>query len=151
MIVDHSVLRSTGDTTFVFWANVAGFLLSVPAVVLLARAWGLPGAVGGYLVGLIVMRVMGLLKVAQRMDLSWSSVVPVPALARTLTASLVSGGIAATALLLPGRFLPLAVGGTVFSISYAALVLRMRIVPPEEFLALVRRFTPKYPSKSPTA
>jgi hypothetical protein len=97
------------------------------------------------------MRVMGLLKVAQRMDLSWSSVVPVPALARTLTASLVSGGIAATALLLPGRFLPLAVGGTVFSISYAALVLRMRIVPPEEFLALVRRFTPRYPSKSPTA
>jgi O-antigen/teichoic acid export membrane protein len=144
IIVDHSILRATGDTPYVLKANAVGFGASVLAVIVLGSRSVLLGAVTGFLIGMIVIKAMGLARVARRLEVAWWQLLTVRVFARTGCAVLVSGLVAASAFGVPHRFLRLAVGGLLFLLVYGMIVLRWELVPRPQVTALLRRLIPAY-------
>ena len=144
VIVDHGILRATGDTAFMLKANVVGLATSIVAVVLFTPYSVLLGAVGGYLVGVTVTRAFGLAKVAQRLELTAAEAAPWGTFARVAGAVAVSALAALPAFALPHPILRVGVGGALFGTVYAALVYRFELIPRGELLRLMRRFTPAW-------
>lgn len=141
-LVDHGILRATGDTPFIVKANMIGMAASVAAVFLLAPFSLFLGAIAGYVVGLGVMRALGVAKVARRLDLAPGDVLPWRTLGRVGAASLASAAIAALAFALPDPILRLPAGAALFGAAYVVIVYRWELVPRQEVAALLRRFAP---------
>ncbi len=138
-IVDHGILRATADTPYLVKANVVGFFVSLVALLVLTRVSVLFGAITAYVLGLAAMRVMGLARVAQRLELGWRTVVPWRSLLRITAAALAAAAIAAAALVLPYLFLRLLVASACFAAVYAFLVIRWKMVSPTAIRSFVRR------------
>jgi hypothetical protein len=129
-------------------ANVAGLAASVATVLALARVSLFLGAIAGYVVGLGVMRALGITMVARRLGLAPGDVLPWRTLGRVGAAALASGAVAAVALPLPGPLPRLLAGCALFAAAYAVIVYRWELVPRQEVAALVRRFVPALPWSS---
>lgn len=142
IIVDHGILRATGDTGYVLVANAVGLAISVVAVLVLAERSLLLGAVAGYLTGLFAMRALGLRRVAGWLKLPWWRTLPWSSLARTSAASILSVLLASLSLALPHPFLRIAAAGVLFSLVYSGLTFWWELVPREEIRAVLRRFSP---------
>lgn len=147
-LVDHGILRATGDTPFIVKANVAGLAASVATVLALARVSLFLGAIAGYVVGLGVMRSLGIAMVARRLGLTPGDVLPWRTLGRVGAAALASGAVAAVALPLPGPLPRLLAGCALFAVAYTLIAYRWELVPRQEVAALVRRFVPALPWSS---
>ncbi|HEX6938520.1 MAG TPA: lipopolysaccharide biosynthesis protein [Longimicrobiales bacterium] len=143
-VVDHGILRATGDTPYIVKANVAGMGASVIAVFALAPDSLFLGAIGGYVFGLAVMRGLGVLKVAQRLGLGAAEILPWRTIGRVGGAALLSAAAACTAFPIPRTLVRLPVGAALFAIAYAGLAYRWELVPRDEVAALLRRFIPVY-------
>ena len=146
IIVDHGVLRATGDTGYLVKANAAGLATSIVVALLLPRSMVLVAGMAGYVAGLVVMRGLGVLKVAHRLGVPVRHALPWRRLAGIGAAIAVS--IAAAWLVLtvtpPSTVLRLLVGGTVFAVTYLPLVVRFELVPPDEIRRVLGRFIPAY-------
>ncbi|HEX7120388.1 MAG TPA: oligosaccharide flippase family protein [Longimicrobiales bacterium] len=141
-LVDHGILRATGDTAYIVKANVAGMAASVAAVFALAPASLFLGAIAGYVFGLAVMRALGVRMVARRLGLSAADALPWRTLARVAAAAAGSAAVAAAAYSIPQPLLRLPVGGALFAAAYGFIAYRWELVPRREVAALVRRFRP---------
>ncbi len=144
LVLDHGILRATGDTGYLLKASGLGFLTTVLAVVALGRYSIFLGAVSGYLLGVVAMRVLGLLKVSKRLELRLKELLPWRLYGRLAVAVAISAVLAASAYGIPYRGFRLLVGGLLFAIVYSAVVLRWNLVPRREVHALLTRFIPVY-------
>ena len=133
VIVDHTVLRATGDTPMIVRANIFALVCCIATTLLVSRVAGpLTGAVTGYLTGLAIARVVGLARVRQRLDVAWRATLPWAVLMKVVAVSAVATGLASLAFLSPIRPLPqLLAGAAIFSLAYAALAAAFGMVPPE--------------------
>jgi len=148
VIIDHGILRATGDTVFLFATNVVGFVASVLAILLLTRYSVLLGGVAAYIVGLATMRGMGLYKVSRRLQLWGWEILPWRTFGRVVVAVAVSSLIAATALALPARVPRLGLASLLFSLTYGAIAFAWELVPRSEILSILRRLMPAYHFRS---
>lgn len=146
IVVDHGILRATGDTPYILKTNVVGFAVSVAGVLLLTRFSTVLGAVSGFILGIVTLKALGLAKVARRLQLGPGQLLPWRGLGRVMLAVAVSTGLAATALVLPHPLLRIGVGGLLFAAAYVVIVLRWELVPRGEIRALLVRFIPAYRS-----
>lgn len=144
VIVDHGILRATGDTPYLLAANVVGFAASVAAVMFFSRFSVLLGGAAGYVFGLISIRCLGLLRVARRLDMHWWELLPWRTFARVSAAVTLSGLVAASGLALPHRLLRLGLAALLFLVVYAAIVFRWELIPRREMHSVLRRFVPAY-------
>ncbi len=144
LVVDHGILRATGDTPYLLKANVLGMTAAIVAVLLLARQSTLVGGVGGYVVGIAVMRGMGLARVAKRLGATWHELIPLNAAAPVALAALASAAAASVAFFLPSPFLRLLFGSALFGGIYATLALRWTIVPKSLVHEVLHRLNPAY-------
>ena len=139
LIVDHGILRATGDTGYVLKALMLGFGASVVALLVLTPKSMMLGAIAAYVVGLLVARLVGLVRVAHRLDVRVWSLVPLRSLAR-IGAATAGASIAATAAFAIEPTIPrLMAGGVLFAAIYGALVYRWELVPRAELRALLAR------------
>lgn len=145
IFVDHAVLRATGDTPFLLVANIVGFVASAIAVIALSRYSVLLGGVTGYVIGLSAMRVMGLLKIAQRLHVHWYELIPWATLGRVVVAAGACTALAALALVLPSRIARLGVAALIFSAAYILVILAWEVIPRREVHQILRRIVPAYP------
>ena len=140
IILDHGILRATGDTRFLVWANATGFVTSLLGLFVLTR-WDLMlGSVWAYILGLIVIRLLGLMKVASRLEMRLVDSLPW----RTLfQAGLAAGGSAATAHIIMQFFesdwARLAIGSVIFMGVYGSMVWVFRLLPRQQITDLTRR------------
>ncbi len=130
IIIDHGILRATGDTRFLVWANAAGFLASVAALFLLTPFDLMRGSVWAYVIGVAVIRLLGLAKVASRLEMRLSESIPWRAVVQALLAS---GGSAACAYLAMQAtevaWMKLIIGCLVFTLLYGAMVWTFQLLP----------------------
>jgi len=148
IIVDHGVLRATGDTPFVFVANATGLVISVAAILVLTRYSLLLGGVAGYVIGLLATRALGLVKVRQRLDVRWGDLLPWRVFGQIALVVSVSAAVAGTGLFLPGRLVRLAIVGAIFTFVYGWLVIRLELIPSIELRRIVRRLLAAYLSNA---
>ncbi|MCG8467320.1 MAG: polysaccharide biosynthesis C-terminal domain-containing protein, partial [Gemmatimonadetes bacterium] len=143
IVVDHGILRATGDTKYLVRASAIGFGAMLLALLLLTR-WNVQlGAVMAFIVGAAVMRGVGLIRVAERLEIPVLRCVPWRAIAGSGGLALIAGAAGFVASdWLEGALLRLAVGGVVFSVAYCALVYVFSLVPREEIRGLLARFNP---------
>ena len=145
MIVDHGILRATGDTPFLVAANAIGFVASV-AVVLLVAPLSIPLAgIAGYLAGMVVMRGLGVWRVSYRLGLGLRRSLPWGALAPVFAVAIASGLLAwiiRRALPESELMLRIAVPSAAFAVAYGFMAIRFGLVAQEEIRALLRRFSP---------
>lgn len=145
MIVDHGILRATGDTPFLVAANATGFVASI-VVVLLVAPLSIPLAgIAGYVTGMLVMRGLGVWRVSHRLGLGLRQSLPWRALASVFAASIASAVIA----WIVRRALPegelalrIAVPALAFAVAYGFMAIRFRLVAQDELRGLLRRFAP---------
>ena len=145
MIVDHGILRATGDTPFLVAANASGFVVSAVVVFALAPLSVPVAGIAGYLSGMLVMRGLGIWRVSRRLGLSLAHILPWKELLPIFGAALLSGVLAyGTRKAIPDTQLLLRIvgAGAVFGICYVVMAIRLRFVPEEQIRALVRRFSP---------
>ena len=142
IVVDHGVLRATGDTPYLLTANVVGFVGTVISVIWLVRTLGLVGGAGGFIVGMGLMRGMGLVRVAQRLEIPISRVLPLRTFARIGGAIIPASLAGAAALRLPYPLLRLVGVAVSFGLVYWALVVWWNILPRGEISGLFRRLIP---------
>lgn len=122
MINDHSVLRACGQTEVIFAASVTGLLSTVAAVPVLTGRLGLVGAVGGFLLGMLGAKLVGLWRLRSVLRMTTIEVLPLRSLGRYAL-----GSCAAAALVYPimdggGRALTrFLLGGSAFWMIYGAL------------------------------
>ena len=133
IVVDHTILRATGDTRLIVRANVVALLFCVATTIGVSRLYGpLAGAVTGYLVGLTTARLVGLSRVRRRLGVDWSATLPWAALARIgLVSGIATAGASLVVLSPMGPIARLVAGAAVFGVTYAAMALMFSIVPPE--------------------
>jgi len=144
MIIDHAILRATGDTQFLIWSSAAGFVVSLLSLFVLTRFDLMLGAVSAFVLGLTVTRVMGLIRVASQLELEWTQVFPFKkALQAAFTAGLASLVVLLGLRFVHGHFLRLAVGGPALLGIYGALAWTFRLLPRAEVAALASRFDPR--------
>jgi len=143
-VVDHGILRATGDTPFLVKANAIGLVASIAGVLLFARYSVMMGGIIGYIIGLAAMRVLGIRQVGRRLSLTWRNVLPWSFLGRLFVVVAVSALAAVAARALVGRLLVprLIVSGAVFLLTYVLVALRLELVPRQDLGAVLRRFVP---------
>ncbi len=144
IVVDHGVLRATGDTRYLLKASAAGFAVSVAAVFAFGSQTLFLGAVVGYLAGVFTARGLGLLKVGERLELHWLELLPWRLFGRLAIAVGLSAIVASPALTLAHPALRLLSGSFLFALIYVAIALRWQLVPRDELTALLARFIPAY-------
>lgn len=155
MIIDHGILRATGDTRFLLKASAAGFFASAAALFVLARIDMMLGAVTSFVIGIAVMRLSGLWLVAKRLDISLTRAFPWRAfLSAMAAAGACAAGVWLVLLWVSGTFLEqfagtsmyhfvrLALGGPLFLASYAALVWTFGLLDRDELRRIIGRFVP---------
>ena len=140
IILDNAILRATGDTRFLVWANVLGFVASIAALFLFTRVDLFLGAVWSYVLGLTVVRVVGLTKVASRLEIGILETLPWTTLGKAIGASGASaaGGYLVMQLVGPD-WLRLVLGCAAFTCFYTAFVWFFRFIPRDQIVNLVRR------------
>jgi O-antigen/teichoic acid export membrane protein len=145
MIVDHGILRATGDTPFLVAANATGFVASVAVVLALAPVSIPLAGIASYLVGMLVMRGLGVWRVSQRLGLGFRRSLPWGALAPIFAVSIASAMVAwgvRRALPESDLLLRIIIPSAAFALTYGFMAIRFGLVAREEIRALVRRFAP---------
>ena len=143
MVNDHAVLRSCALTGFIFKATAMGLIASLLAVPALSTLFGLPGAAGGFIMGLAVAKGMGLWRIGRRIEMPLRQTLPWGAFLRYGAAA----GVAAVAVR-PTRAVfeaPLVTfffTGGVFWVLYGIVVWVGRLVPAEDRELLGRAVAP---------
>ena len=119
---------------------------SIVVALLLPRSMVLVAGMAGYVAGLVVMRGLGVLKVAQRLGVPVHRALPWRRLAGIGAAIAVSIAAAWLALTVTpaSTVLRLLVGGAVFAVTYLPLVVRFELVPQDEIRRVLGRFIPAY-------
>ncbi len=141
LLIDHAVLRATGDTGFIFKATVAAFIASV-VVVSLGRVSPLMGGIAGYILGLGVMRVLGVAKVSGRLRVGWTGILPWKELSKLAFTCGLATVVAALAFRIDGEFLRICLGTALFGATFLLAGLRLGTLPRQELRWIVRRFLP---------
>ncbi len=130
IVVDHGILRATGDTGYLLRMEVLGLLTSVLALVVLTPLNLLVGAVSAYVIGLAAARSAGLYKVAQRLDVGMMDLLPKVAILQSLA---IAGVVGITTRLavswIDPAFLRLGLGSALFGALYFAGIVRLGLVP----------------------
>ncbi len=146
IVVDHGILRATGDTGFMLRANALGFVVMLVCLPLLAL-WDVQlGAVTAFILGTVATRVAGLYKVSKRVGLPMRRSLPWRTIMAATGLSLVASGVGwLGGFWLDAVFLRLAVGGLLFGSTYLLLVYAFSLVPREEIRSLLARFRRKRP------
>ena len=142
LIIDHSILRATGDTRYLVFANAVGFLVSVIALFALTRWDLLLGAVWAYVIGLLTIRILGLAKVVHRLELQLSEALPwktIAAATLAVGAAVVPAYVAMEAF--EAVWLRLIVGAGLFGGLYCGMVWRFRLIPRDQLRAFVKMVT----------
>jgi len=122
MLNDHSVLRACGDTKVILGASVAGLVATVVAVPLLMPRLGLSGAILGFLIGLVCVKLVGLSRLRRVLHMRRRDVLPWGVLGRYLTASVLAATLVYPTLsLVRGPVLQFLVSGFLFWVVYGAL------------------------------
>ena len=154
LIIDHAILRATGDTKFLSQATAAGFIASVVALLLISPHDLMLGGVLSFVVGIAVMRFSGLFLVARRLDIPlmhafpWKAFLSANAvgLAAAIPAALAMWGASEFLLHdIEGRwyhFYRLLIGGPLFLAAYGTLAWTFHILEREEITRIVGRFIP---------
>jgi O-antigen/teichoic acid export membrane protein len=118
---DHVVLRAHDQTRFILLANVGGLAVNAILLVPMYRAFGITGAAGSYVVGLLTVRIAGLLRVSSLLGESGWVLLPL----RSMAVSFLYAGLSAAAAAVAVRSLlglpALLLGGLVFGGVYMAL------------------------------
>ena len=139
MLNDHVVLRARARTSFILFANTAAMLAGVIAVPVLAAQIGLRGAVGGFILGVVTMKAVGLWKVAELLGVSLIQVIPLRALGRPLAGSLVAAAIVYPILsTMDTAIQRFFVCGATFWVLYFSIAWAGNIFGPEEKLLIKR-------------
>ncbi len=155
LIIDHAILRATGDTGYLLKASAAGFISSVVALFLLAPHNLMIGAILAFVIGIAVVRFSGLYLVARRLQIPLSRAFPwKPFLAANLTGLAVAIPVAGVMWWATDQFIQplwgsryyhmfrLLIGGPLFLAGYAGLAWAFRLVDRDELVAVLRRFLP---------
>ena len=135
---DHVILRAHAKTGFILGANGVGLIVSGFLLVPLYSYFGLVGAAMSYILGLLTLRVVGLVMVSRLLSVSLSELVPFSALLRTGGCALLSGF---SAWLVARSLDPLPsvlLGAPLFGILYGALAWRAEILTATERARLVK-------------
>ncbi len=130
--VDHVVLRAHAQTRFMLAANAAGLLISGALLVPLYSSFGLAGAALSYVVGLLAVRVIGLLKVRRLLAVSMLELLPVAALLRTGACAGAAGLVAFLASQSLEPIARLLLGAMLFTVVYGVLAWRSGILTDQE-------------------
>jgi uncharacterized membrane protein len=126
------LLRATGDLRTMLWADVASLIMSVGALVLLAKPFGSLGAVGSLVAGYATFVLWASRLNAARLGLSFRRFLPWTALARVL---LLSVGAALVGFYLfsnAAAIVRTLFGGGLGLVMYAAVAWRVGLVHIEE-------------------
>jgi len=120
------VLRATGQTKYLFRIFFWRLLLTVPAVLLGLKTFGMIGAIGGHAAAESMVRVAMLDRVRRELQASWREVLPWRQLAVLATASAVACApaivIARLAADGPRPFLALCAAGALYCATYLAVI-----------------------------
>lgn len=138
-IVDHGILRATGDTRFLLRANGVGLVVSGAAIFVLGRQSVFFGAVTGLVLGVVVMRVMGLMKVKARLGVTFRQLFPFQLLGRILVAAGASALVALPTHTLSTAFGRLFLGSAVFGVVYGGITWLGWLVDREDLSRTLRR------------
>ncbi len=140
IIIDHGLLRAVGDTRFLLVANAVGLLASVVVMVLTPTEHLMLGAVSGYVSGYLLARLMGLARVAQRLEIKLSQAFPFGVFAMALALSLVTSGLGyALSRGLDAPVLRLVLAIPAVAVAYAVLVTATGLIPAEETRSFFER------------
>jgi O-antigen/teichoic acid export membrane protein len=147
LLLTHTILRSFGESGYILKANIANFLLTVTFIYIFIGLFGIAGAAAGTILGLMLTKVIELLKIRRLCALSFGTLLPWKELAVILAISAGCGllikAVTAAASLdsIPSVLLAMAV----FSVAYILCVNFSGLLSSEEkesILRNVRRFTP---------
>ncbi len=120
------MLRALGRTKYMFRVFVWRLVLTVPAVLLGLRGFGMIGAISGYAVAESIMRVVMLDRVRRELETAWRDVLPWRQLSVIGAASLVgcAPAIAITRMASAGPrpFLALCAAGALYCLVYLACI-----------------------------
>jgi O-antigen/teichoic acid export membrane protein len=132
------VLRATGHTRYLFRIFFWRLLLTVPAVLLGLKMFGMVGAIGGHAMAESVVRVAMLDRVRRELEATWQEVLPWRQLSVIGVASLIACAPALVITRLaadgPRPFLALCAAGAMYCATYLAVIAMM----PGEGSPLVR-------------
>lgn len=146
LVLDHGILRATGDTPFLVKANAVGLCVGVLVTLLIGKISAPIGAVAGYVGGFMTVRALGAAQVARRLDIPRRALFSWITLFRLFGVAAVSGAV--TILLLRPvegpHVLRLPLGAAIFGITYLTLVHWYGLLPLRELRALLLRFVPAY-------
>src|SRR3954464_3210060 len=120
------VLRALGKTRYLFRVFVLRLVVTVPAVLLGLKLFGMIGAIGGHAVAESAMRIVMLERVRRELAASWREILPWRQLSVIGTASLVACVpavlIARVASEGPRPFLALCAAGVAYCLVYLAAI-----------------------------
>lgn len=132
IILDHGILRATGDTRYIVRANAIGVAATIVGVIAFGQIDIFRGAIWGYLLGLAVIRALGLYKVRQRIGLAWRESLPFRAMARSLLVAGAASAVSALGLFAPTALLRLMAVSALFAAAFLPLALRFGVLDPAE-------------------
>ncbi|MDH3225063.1 MAG: oligosaccharide flippase family protein, partial [Gemmatimonadota bacterium] len=143
MVNDHAVLRSCALTGFIFKATAVGLVASLLAVPALAALFGLPGAAGGFVVGVAVAKALGVWRIGKRIDMPLKAALPWSAFARYgFAAALVALVVQPTRAVFDGSLATFFFTGGIFWVVFGAVVWLGNLIPNEDRELLGRAFAP---------
>ena len=123
------VLRATGQTRYLFRIFFWRLLITVPAVLLGLKTFGMIGAIAGHAMAESAIRVVMLDRVRRELDAPWSEVLPWRQLSVIALASLVACAPALVITRLaadgPRPFLALCAAGAMYGATYLAVIAMM--------------------------
>lgn len=123
------VLRATGHTRYLFRIFFWRLVITVPAVLLGLKTFGMVGAIGGHAIAESAIRVAMLDRVRRELDASWREVLPWRQLSVIALASAVACAPAAAIARLaaegPRPFLALCAAGALYVATYLLVIAMM--------------------------
>ena len=93
MLNDHAVLRAVGSTKFILFANTMALVTTVVAVRPLTGAFGIAGAAMGLVVGMAMMKLLGLMRLRHLLQMSVSDMLPWRRVVDYTLASLIAAAV----------------------------------------------------------
>lgn len=149
VIVDHGILRATGDTSYMLRAAGLGLLASVLVLLVLTPLDMELGAVTAYVVGVATARVAGAVRVSRYLGQAFLETLPLAATMQSLAVGMVAAGSALLVTLpFTAPIVRVAISVPVFGGVYWGLILALGIIPASEPKELLQRFRSRHRTDS---
>ncbi len=146
MFNDHCVLRARAQTRFIFFANVVALAACVVLVPILTRQLGVKGAALGLIGGVFTMKLLGLVRAAQMLEVPLRDMIPWQAIARISAGTALAAAVVyPSAALFDAPLLRFFVCGAAFWLAYFVVAWFGKILTVDEKNLIARTARSLFP------